>query len=223
MQDSRVSQYSLVEEFAHATSHGAGALLSVGAMIWMLNISIDASDPWRIVASSVYGVSLITLFFASTLYHSFHSSPRKHLLKLFDHCAIYFLIAGTATPFLLVAMQTDSRWWLFAAMWSLATIGVVTKVWLRHRYPRLSLVGYLFMGWLMLVAVPELSGEIGANGIGWLVAGGLSYTIGAGFFMAKNLKFGHAIWHLFVLAGSVFHFLAVVWYVLPVPSNLTLV
>jgi len=220
MNDSQVSEYSLIEEFAHAASHGAGALLSIGAMIWMLNISIDASDPWRIVSSSVYGASLITLFLASTIYHAFHASPRRHLLKLVDHCAIYFLIAGTATPFLLVTMQTSSRWWLFAAMWSMAAIGVAAKVWLRYQYPRLSLVSYLLMGWLMLVAVPELSAEIGVSGIGWLVAGGLSYTIGAGFFMAKNLKFGHTIWHLFVLAGSIFHFLAVVLHVLPVRNSL---
>jgi hemolysin III len=191
-------------------------MLSIAGLVWMLYLSIGTSDPWRIIASGVYGASLIGLFLASTLYHAFHASPRKHLLKLFDHCAIYLLVAGTYTPFLLVAMRTDTGWWLFGAIWSLAAAGVLTKLRFRHRYPWLSLTGYLLMGWLVVVALPQLAEAIGANGMIWLVAGGVSYTVGALFYMAKRLPFHHAIWHLFVLAGGVCHFLAVVWYVLPV-------
>jgi len=213
-------QYTLAEELVHAVSHGTGVILSIAGLSWMLYLSIGASDPWRIVASCVYGASLISLFLASTLYHGLHASPRKHLFKLLDHCAIYLLIAGTYTPFLLVAMRTDTGWWLFGAIWSLATAGILTKLWLRHRYPRLSLVSYLLMGWLIVIAAPQVADAIGANGMVWLIAGGVSYTVGALFYKAKRLSFNHAIWHLFVLAGGVCHFLAVVWYVLPVRQAL---
>ena len=208
--------YTPTEEHMHAVSHGIGAILSVVALVWMLQLSIDASDTWRIIASSVYGCSLIALFGASTLYHALHASPHAHLFKLIDHCAIYLLIAGTGTPFLLVAMQTDIRWWLFAALWSLAALGIISKLWIGHRHPKLSLASYLLMGWLMIIALPQLVDAIGSSGIAWLVAGGVSYTAGAFFYMAKRLYFHHVIWHLFVLAGATCHFLTVLWYVLPV-------
>lgn len=216
MSDEAAVRYTAIEEIVHAASHGVGAILGIAALVWMLDISIAAGDPWRVIASSVYGFSLIALFASSMLYHGFHASPRTHLFKLVDHCAIYVLIAGTATPFLLVAMQTDIRWWLFAAMWSLAVVGIASKIWHGHRYPRLSLASYLLMGWLMIIAVPQLLDAIGGSGITWLVAGGVSYTVGAAFYMAKRMYFHHVIWHLFVLAGAACHFLAVIWYVLPV-------
>ncbi len=209
------SQYTLAEELAHAVSHGAGVILSIGGLSWMLYLSIAASDPWRIAASVIYGISLIALFLASTLYHSFHASPNKHIFKLLDHCAIYLLIAGTYTPFLLVAMRTDTGWWLFGAIWSLATAGILTKLYIRHRYPRLSLASYLLMGWLVVIAAPQVADAIGEGGMAWLVAGGLSYTVGALFYIKKSMMFSHAVWHVFVLVGGVCHFLAVVWYVLP--------
>jgi hemolysin III len=208
--------YSVTEELLHAISHGAGVILSIGGLSWMLYLSIGAADPWRIVASVVYGASLISLFLASTLYHAWPSSPRKHHFKLFDHCAIYLLIAGTYTPFLLVAMRTNTGWWLFGAIWSLATAGILTKLWLRHRYPRLSLISYLMMGWLVVIAGPQVSAAVGPSGMDWVIAGGVSYTVGAVFYMANRMPLNHAIWHLFVLAGGVCHFLAVTWYVLPV-------
>jgi len=186
----------------------------------MLNLSIGASDSWRIVASSVYGASLIALFLSSTMYHGFHSSPHKHLFKLLDHCAIYLLIAGTATPFLLIAMRTDTGWWLFGTMWALAAAGILTKLWYGHRYPRLSLASYLLMGWLMVLVAPQLTDAISADGMTWLIAGGLCYSVGAVFYAAKRMYFHHVIWHLFVLAGAVCHFLAVIWYVLPVQQVL---
>jgi hemolysin III len=160
------------------------------------------------------------LFLASTLYHALHGSPRKHLFKLLDHCAIYLLVAGSYTPFLLVAMRTDTGWWLLGIIWSLATAGILTKLWLQHRYPRLSLISYLLMGWLVIIAAPQVADAIGFNGMAWLVAGGISYTVGALFFSAKRLRFNHAIWHFFVLVGGICHFLAVVWYVLPVRQTL---
>jgi len=214
MSDPKPLQYSQSEELLHALSHGIGVLLSIVGLVWMLEISIRVADPWRIVASSIYGVSLVSLFLSSTIYHALHASPRSALYKLLDHCAIYLLIAGTGTPFLLVAMQTNMRWWLFAALWSMATIGILAKIKLRHRFPKLSLISYLLMGWLMVFTLPQLNDAIGPDGIAWLIAGGVSYTVGTIFYAAKRLTYSHAIWHLFVLAGATCHFFTVVWYVL---------
>ena len=200
-------------------THGAGVILSIAGLSWMLYLSIEAADPWRIVASTVYGVSLIALFLASTLYHAMHKSPSRHLYKVADHCAIYLLIAGTYTPFLLIAMRTETAWWLFGAIWTLATVGILAKLRFRHRYPRLSLMSYLLMGWLVIVAAPEVARAIGPDGMVWLVAGGISYTVGALFYMAKKVAYSHAIWHVFVLIGGACHFLTVVWYVLPAAST----
>ncbi len=210
-------EYTLAEEVLHAVTHGAGALLSIAGLSWMLYIAIPTADPWRITASVVYGSSLIMLFLASTVYHTFHRSPHKHLYKLLDHCAIYLLIAGTYTPFLLVALRSSTGWWLFGTIWALATAGVLTKLWFRHRFPKLALASYLLMGWLVVIAAPQVVDAIGTGGMIWLLAGGLSYTIGAVFYAAKRVSYNHAIWHVFVLAGGVCHFVAVVLYVLPMP------
>ena len=210
------TDYTVGEELAHVLSHGAGVLLSIAGLAWMLYLSIDAADPWRIAASIIYGVSMTTLFLASTIYHGLHRSPRQPLFKLLDHCAIYLLIAGTYTPFLIVALQTPTAWWLLGAIWSLATVGIIAKLQFKHRYPRLTLLSYLFMGWLVVVAAPQVAQAIGSDGMVWLVAGGLSYTVGAAFYVAKRLYFGHAVWHLLVLAGCICHFIAVIRHVLPV-------
>lgn len=214
-------EYTLVEEVLHAITHGAGVLLSIAGLSWMLYIAIPTADPWRIIASVIYGSSLIALFLASTVYHTFHRSPHKHLYKLLDHCAIYFLIAGTYTPFLLVALRNSTGWWLFGTIWALATAGVLTKLWFRHRFPKLALASYLLMGWLVVIAGPQVLDAIGGGGMLWLIAGGLSYTIGAVFYAAKRVTFNHAIWHVFVLAGGICHFVAVVLYVLPMPVAVT--
>lgn len=210
------SEYTVVEELCHALSHGAGVLLSIAGLSWMLYVSIAAADPWRISASIVYGLSLVALFTTSTIYHGLYASRHRPLFKLLDHCAIYLLIAGTYTPFLIVAMRTTTAWWMFGAIWSLATAGILTKLWFRDRFPRLALAGYLVMGWLVVVAAPQVAEAVGPDGMAWLVAGGLSYTIGAAFYTMKRMLFSHAIWHAFVLVGGVCHFLAVVLYVLPV-------
>lgn len=221
MQTKHHPEYSLAEEVFHSLSHGVGAVLSIAGLSWMLYISIEAADPWRITASVVYGLTLIALFLSSTVYHAMYASPYRPFFKLLDHCAIYLLIAGTYTPFLLVAMRTDTGWWLFGAIWALATAGILTKLWLRHRYHWWSLVSYLLMGWLVVIAGPQVTDAIGPSGMAWVVAGGVSYTVGAVFYMAKRLPFHHVIWHLFVLGGGICHFLAVVWYVLPVVQPIT--
>ena len=212
------SEYSIAEELFHAISHGAGVILSIAGLSWMLYVSIEAADPWRISASVVYGLSLIALFLASTIYHAMHTSRHRQLFKLLDHCAIYILIAGTYTPFLLVAMRTATGWWLFGAIWTLATAGVLTKLWFRDRFPRIALAGYLVMGWLVVIAAPQVAAAIGPDGMAWLVAGGLCYTIGAIFYAADRMPFNHTVWHVFVLGGGVCHFLSVVLHVLPVTA-----
>jgi len=209
-------EYTVLEEVLHAITHGVGVLLSILGLTWMLYLSIGAADPWRIVASSIYGASLITLFLASTVYHGMYASRHREIFKLLDHCAIYLLIAGTYTPFLLVAMRTNTGWWMFGTIWALATAGILKKLWFRHRYPKIALASYLVMGWLAVIAAPQLAAVIGANGVAWLVAGGLLYSIGAIFYVAKRIPFNHAVWHLFVLGGGLCHFLGIVWHVLPV-------
>ncbi len=206
----------MTEEVIHAATHGAGVILSIAGLSWMLYLSIGSADPWRIIASVVYGSSMIALFLASTVYHALHASPYKHAYKLIDHCAIYVLIAGTYTPFLLVAIRSSGGWWLFGIIWTLATAGIITKLYYRHRYPRLSLAGYLLMGWLIVAAAPQIADAVGSRGTLWLVAGGLSYTVGAIFYAARRMTYHHVIWHLFVLVGGFCHFVAVAWYVLPV-------
>jgi len=209
------SEYTVLEEVLHAITHGVGVLLSIFGLSWMLYLSIGAEDPWRIVASSIYGATLIALFLASTVYHSMYASRHRDIFKLLDHCAIYLLIAGTYTPFLLVAMRNDTGWWLFGTIWALATAGIIKKLWFRHRFPKIALASYLAMGWLAVIAAPQMAEAIGPNGMAWLVAGGILYTIGAIFYVAHRVPFNHAVWHLFVLGGGVCHFLSIAWHVLP--------
>ena len=211
--------YSPAEERVHVLTHAAGIILSIAGLSWMLYTSIGLDDPWRIVASVVYGISLIALFSASTIYHYLYDSPRRHLYKLLDHCAIYLLIAGTYTPFILISMRSSVGWWLFAAIWTLATAGIIKKIWIRHRYPRFSLFSYLAMGWLCLLVGPELVKSISKEGVAWLAAGGLAYSAGTVFYMRKKLLYHHAIWHVFVLIGAGCHVLAVAVYVLPASAG----
>lgn len=208
-------EYSVGEEIVHALTHGVGVVLSIAGLSWMLYLSVAAEDPWRIAASAIYGSTLILLFLASTVYHSLYASRHRDIFKLLDHCAIYLLIAGTYTPFLLVAMRTDTGWWLFGTIWALATAGIVKKLWLRNRFPKVALASYLAMGWLVVVAAPQMADAIGPNGMAWLIAGGLSYSVGAIFYALKRIPFNHAVWHVFVLGGGICHFFGVVLHVLP--------
>ena len=211
--------YTLAEEILHVLTHGAGVVLSIAGLSWMLYLSIAAADPWRIAASVVYGLSLVTLFTASTLYHSFHSHSKRHVFELLDHCAIYLLIAGSYTPFLLVSMRDGAGWLLFGMVWVLATAGILTKWFFGERFPKLVLASYLAMGWLAVLFLPRMIVAAGLEAVLWLGAGGLLYTIGVVFYVRKHMLFSHAIWHVFVLGGGVCHFLAVIWHVLPVGTQ----
>ncbi len=214
-------EYSVKEEIFHSLSHAAGVVFSVFGLSWMLYVSIVAADPWRISASIVYGISMLLLFLASTVYHALHQSRHKHIYKLLDHCAIYLMIAGTYTPFLLVSMRTSTGWWLFGAIWTLAAFGIASKIWLQHRFPKAALASYLVMGWLVVLAGPQLFEAIGSKGMLWLVAGGVAYTVGAVFYAIQSIRLNHAIWHVFVLVGGICHFMAVALHVLPVTAGMT--
>jgi hemolysin III len=212
------SEYSVLEEYLHAATHGVGVILSILGLSWMLTLSIGAGDPWRIVASSIYGASLIMLFLASTVYHGLHASKHRDLFKMLDHCAIYLLIAGTYTPFLMVAMRGKAGWWMLGTVWVLATAGIIKKLVLKHRFPKLALATYLGMGWLAVFVLPQMTAAIGTGGMIWLIAGGLCYTVGAFFYAADRVPFNHTVWHVFVLGGGICHFLGIVRHVLPVSS-----
>ncbi len=212
------SSYSLAEEVANSITHGLGALLSVAGLTLLVTYASYQHDPWRIVSFSIYGSTLILLFLASTLYHSFQHPALKRIFKTLDHCSIYLLIAGTYTPFLLVSIRGVMGWTLFAVIWLLAISGIAFKIIYGNRFRKLSVATYLAMGWLVLLASKELAESLSDGGIIWLVAGGLTYTLGVVFYLWKKLPFNHAIWHLFVLAGSICHFFSILFYVLPAES-----
>ena len=206
--------YSLAEEIANSITHGLGALLSVAALTLLVTLAAQQFDVWRVVSFSIYGATMILLFLSSTLYHSFQSPGVRKVFKTLDHCSIYLLIAGTYTPFLLVTMRGVLGWVLFGIIWGLALAGIIIKVALGPGYKKFSVATYLVMGWLVLFASKELLANLATGGIYWLVAGGVIYTLGVVFYLWKRLPFNHAIWHLFVLAGSVCHFFAILFYVL---------
>ena len=197
------------EELANALTHGLGATAALAGGAILVTLAALHGDAWQLSASIVFGISLLALYVASTLYHSIHHPVVKGRLKVFDHCAIYVLIAGTYTPFTLIGLRGPVGWWLFAMIWTLALAGVVFKLFYTGRFKKLSTLIYLAMGWLILVAAKPLFVALDAWTLGWLIAGGLSYTLGTVFYHRPSLRYSHAIWHLFVLGGSVCHYIAV--------------
>ena len=210
------NQYSPREEIANSLTHGIGMIFAIIALC-VLAVSASALGNARhIVSVSVYGASLILLYTASTLYHSIQDPRKKKLLQVLDHVAIYLLIAGTYTPLTLVNLKGPWGWSIFAVIWCLALIGTVIQFGqIKHRSV-VSMALYVAMGWTILVAIKPLITTVATGGIILLVLGGLAYTSGILFYRWKKLKFHHAVWHLFVLAGSAFHFFAVLYYVIPV-------
>jgi len=207
---------SLGEEIASAVSHGVGALASVGAGAVLITYAALTGDVWAIVGASIFVASLVLLYTASTLYHAIPWDRAKAKLRVFDHCAIYILIAGTYTPFLLVPLRGSWGWSLFGVIWGLALAGVVFKLFFTGRFKLLTTLVYIAMGWLVVIAFRPLMTSIPPSTLVWLVAGGVSYTAGTIFYMSKKIPYTHAIWHLFVLGGSVCHFVAVMHEVLRV-------
>lgn len=203
------------EELANSITHAIGMALSLAGLVILVVYASIQGDAWKIVSFSIYGASLLVLYTASTLYHSFTSARAKHYLKIFDHAAIYFLIAGTYTPFLLVLLREDWGWTIFVIIWLLAIAGIIFKLFFVHRFQIISTIIYLLMGWLILFAFRPLIAHVPQGGLYWMLAGGLSYSFGVIFYLWKRIPYHHAIWHLFVLGGSICHFFAVLFYVLP--------
>ena len=197
----------------NAISHMVGAVASIGALVTMVVIAAGTSDPYRVVGASVFGATLVLLYVISTLYHSVKGRS-KNVLQKFDHCAIYLLIAGSYTPFCLISLRGAWGWSLLGVVWGLAALGVVQEIWLARGARILSLVLYVAMGWLALVAVVPLWRALSPAGFAWLAAGGAAYTLGVVFYAADHrIPHGHGLWHLFVLAGSACHFTTVLVYV----------
>ena len=210
--------YRFREELWNSITHGVGACLSIAALVMLIVFASTCGGAHHIVSAVIFGVTLILLYSASTLYHSSRKPSLKSAFKILDHSCIYLLIAGTYTPFLLVALRGIVGWTLFAIIWVMAFAGVLFKVFFVHRFKILSTIAYLFMGWIIIFAIKPLMDSLPAGGIIWLIAGGLAYTLGTIFYTWDKLPFNHAIWHLFVLAGSTCHFFAVIFYVLPLTS-----
>ncbi|GLT20256.1 hemolysin III family protein [Vibrio zhanjiangensis] len=211
------SLYSVKEEWANTLTHGVGMVFGiVGLILLLVKATSHNADVLTITSMSIYGASMIVLFLASTLYHAVPHQRAKRALKTFDHCAIYLLIAGSYTPFLLVSLRTPLAIGLMIVIWTLALIGIIMKFAFVYRYEKLSLVTYLIMGWLSLVVIYQLVLNLEIGGIALLAAGGVIYSLGVIFYVAKRIPFNHAIWHGFVLAGCACHFLAIYWYVDPV-------
>ena len=196
----------------NAYSHLIGALLAILATV-LLVIKAVGQGELAVVAASVYGGALIFLYVVSTLYHSVRPKLAKAVLQKFDHCAIYLLIAGTYTPFLLVGLNSPLAKGLMIVIWSLALLGILFKLTIAHRFKILSLVTYLTMGWLSLIVVYQLAVKLEAGGVTLLAVGGVVYSLGVIFYVCKRIPYNHAIWHGFVLGGSVCHFLAIYLYV----------
>ena len=212
---SDVKTYSVREEIVHSAIHGLGIALSIAGLIALVLTARRTGDPWDVVASAVYGVTLILLYLASTLYHSIPHARVKRVLRVIDHSAIYLLIAGTYTPFTLVSLRGPWGWTLFGLIWGLAILGIALKVAAMGRFRGLSLALYLGMGWLALVALRPLTAALAQGGLILLVLGGIAYTSGVLFYVWRRLPYHHAFWHAFVLAGSVLHFFAILLYVVP--------
>ena len=214
--ETRIKRYSTAEEVANSITHGIGVVLAIAALGILTTFAGIYGNAWHIVSVSIYGTTLVLLYTASTLYHSIQNPQAKNILQVLDHAAIYLLIAGTYTPFVLVSLRGPWGWWLFGVIWGLAVFGVVLQLSRLRRWGALSLALYIGMGWVVVVAVKPLITSVATGGIVFLVLGGLAYTAGVLFYGWKKLKYHHAIWHLFVLAGSILHFFAVLFYVIPI-------
>jgi hemolysin III len=200
------------EEIANSISHGIGLALAIVATPILIFTAARAGTTWNIVGVSVFAASMLALYFASTLYHALRHDGAKRIFRAVDHGAIFLLIAGTYTPFTLGVLRGPWGWTLLVLVWALAVFGLTMKAVFRHRFAWLSMVLYLTMGWLVVIAAPQVLRQVPLSGLAWILAGGLAYTGGVGFYAAKRVRYSHFAWHLFVVAGTVCHFFAVLWY-----------
>ncbi len=209
--------YSVAEEVAHAVTHGIAAVASIVALVLMVALAALHGTALHVAAVSIYGASLVLLYTSSTLYHSIPIESARKVLHTLDHAAIYVLIAGSYTPFALISLEGRTGWLLFGIIWTLAIAGVVFKLFFTGRFDKLSVVLYLAMGWLVVLFGNQVLEALPTGGVILLAAGGLSYSVGAIFYLWRSLRYNHTIWHVFVVGGSLLQFLAVLLYVIPGP------
>ena len=202
-------KYSTGEEIANAITHGIGALLAIAALVILVVVAAMRGTVWHVVSFSVFGSTLVLLYFSSTLYHSLTHARAKHIFHKFDHISIYLLIAGTYTPFCLTVLRGWVGWTVFGVVWGCAILGTVIKAITVGKHVKLSTLLYVLMGWVIVLAFKPLWEAMTFNGLVLLIAGGLSYTAGTIFFLRDHVKYNHSAWHLFVIAGSVLHFFTV--------------
>jgi hemolysin III len=201
--------YPLGEEIANAITHGIGALLAIAGLVVLVVSAATRGDTWAIVSFAVFGSSAVLLYTMSTVYHAVAAPRAKNILEILDHSFIYLLIAGTYTPFALTVLRSSVGWWIFGVVWSSAVLGIAIKPFLVKKARFLSTLAYVFMGWIVVFAWKPLNAAVSSTTITYLAIGGLSYTIGAVFYLMKGRRWMHAIWHLFVLAGTTMHFFSV--------------
>ena len=207
--------WTLGEEIANSVTHGVGLAASIAGLIVLVVSAARSGDPWLITSRAVYATTLVLLYAASTLYHALATTRARNVMQRLDHSAIYLLIAGTYTPFALVSLRGTWGWVLLVPIWVVAVLGVTLKSVFGPRWPVISTVLYLVMGWTAILAIKPLLTHVAPAGLIWLAAGGLAYTGGVVFYAWEKLRYSHALWHLFVLAGSACHFVAILRYVVP--------
>jgi len=212
------NKYSLGEEIAHGLTHGVGIVLAIAGLCVLVTFSALYGNAVHVVASSIFGASMIVLYTASTLYHSLPMPETKRIMRVVDHASIYLLIAGTYTPFTLVTLEGAWGWSLFGVVWGLAIAGIIFKLFFTGRFDRLSVAIYVAMGWCGLVAIKPMMAALPTLGLWLLVAGGLAYTGGVIFYLLERMRYHHAIWHLFVMAGTTLHYFVILFFVIPGPS-----
>lgn len=210
------SFYPPAEERLNILSHASGLVLSLVGFVLLVIRATTLGTTVHVVSFAIFGASLVLLYAASTIYHSSTEPARRIRLRTVDHAAIYILIAGSYTPFTLVVLSGAVGWIMFAASWGMAAIGIVLKLFFTGRFTLISTLMYVFMGWVIVFAIKPLIAALPGEGLFWLFAGGLSYTLGAAIYAVKKIPFGHAVFHFFVLAGSACHFVSVYYYILPV-------
>ena len=206
MKKNKDRSQTLGEEIANSITHGIGTGLSIAALAILVVFAAKKGDPWEIVGFSIYGTSLFLLYLFSTLYHGFTHQKVKRVFRVLDHSAIFILIAGTYTPITLTALRGPWGWTLFGIVWGLAGAGIILKVMLFGRFEKLSVLLYILMGWIVIIALKPLITMLPAVSLMWIGIGGLFYTIGVIFYAWQKLPYHHVIWHIFVLGGSVSHF-----------------
>ncbi|SER67397.1 hemolysin III [Gracilibacillus ureilyticus] len=208
-------QFSKREEIANSITHGIGMVLSIAGLVVLIVYSSLYGTVWHIVSFTLFGVTMVLLYTSSTLLHSLPAGRAKNVFEILDHSSIYFFIAGTYTPFLFLVIQGWQGWTLFGVIWGLAIGGTIFKAFFVKKFLFFSTILYVVMGWLIVLAWQPLAESLHPTGLFWLVVGGLFYTVGAVFYVWRAFKYHHAVWHLFVLAGTIAHFFCVLFYLLP--------